>query len=160
MKSSEKKKIVKHGETEADKKLKFLRLCCDICSSYEKLQKEFLEIKDILSVAETCALAYSDMSFIKMHLDDKQDLKLEVIGKIISEVEEIKEGSKEELLCNINFVNIKDEMAGKENKGELIDFVTKAKKTLEYVIYQIDRIYTVDNGEKQVAILKGMIAYY
>ena len=140
---------------------KFLRLCDDICLMYESLQEEFAKIMNVLNMAECYASSYSDMIFVKGHIrSQKISLKLCTISEILIRVEDIKGGSKAELLQEIDFINIVDEIINKDTPSDIILFVWKAKKVLKHIIYEIDRINNSGNSDKQVAILKGMIAYY
>ena len=138
-----------------------MQICNFICSNYQKLQKEFSEISNILNIADSCSVAYLDINFVKMHMRGyKTSLKLEVLGEIVSRIADIEKGLENEFLQNVNFLNIVEEIFSKKDRGEIVVFVWEAKKILKHIIYEIDRINSNADEKKKVAILKGMIAYY
>ena len=146
---------------ESDVSQKLLQICNMICSSYTELQKEFSDISNILNITESAAVAYSNTRHIKMHMKSyEENLDLNLLKQILKKLEEIKAGSKEEFLGNIDFLNILVEIFDKKDMGEIIAFVWEAKKKLKYIVYEIDRINNTEDENKKVAILKGMIAYY
>lgn len=150
-------------DVEREKKVhdKLLSVCNEICSNYETLRMEFANMSSLLKKIQGYAAAYSEMRLVKMHLDSCQnEVEFNVLKSILNALENVKKGSKEEFLQNIDFLNILEQVFCKENSTELIVFVWEAKKSLSNIIYQIDRIMNCSNPEKKVAVLKGMIAYY
>jgi len=153
-----------HGVSEISKKNmedEFLRLCKYICLNYEMLKNEFAEINNVLRRTRVYAIAYSQIDFVKLHLNEYNSvLKLELLNEVSLRLEKIKQGSKEEFLQNINFLNLMEEIFSKKSVGDIISFIWKAQNSLDYIVYEIERINNAEDVNKKIAILKGMIAYY
>ncbi len=139
----------------------FSRICLFICENYEKLQSEFSAIRDVLNTVESYGIAYKEQKTILFSIKYYvAPYDSEILSSIVNELEYVKPGSKAEFLQNINFIDLLDPIKDKKDRGQIVTFVWKARRILESIIYQIDRIKNTLDLQKQVAILKGMIAYY
>lgn len=139
----------------------FIEICNIICNNYSILEKELGRLKNQIDMIENCLMAYSDRSFIKLHLDaNKESFECDILTEILGKIEEIKEGSKKEFLQDIDLMNIVEEVLKISNTFDLILYIWKAKNVLSYIKFQMERISNAAVPFKRVAILKGMIAYY
>ena len=144
-----------------EKKEKLASICEYICKNYEELKKEISSVRNMLCVIEGLAMAYLNEPLIEMHSEYRNIvISTAVLSKVADEVECVQKGAKDEFLQGIDFCNIAHDLNSINERSELIFFIWKAKKTLDYIAYQIDRIKNTTYLTKQVAILKGMIAYY
>jgi len=140
---------------------KLADICSFICDNYVDIKEELEQIKQFLDMAEICGAAYLQRSMVSMHIrnyNNKRELiKLTIL---LNKLENFKKGSSVEFCQNVDFLHI-DTVVLKENEKEnVVRFVWDVKKVFHYILYQLGRIKNEKNTYKQVAILKGMIAYY
>ena len=104
-------------------------LCTFICTNHEKIVQELLTITKILSIAETCSIAYNNIEFVTSHIKRAvPEFNIEALSVISKRLGALSKGADIEFFQNINFLNIIDEISSKNNIGVAIIFIWKAQK--------------------------------
>ena len=138
----------------------FEKICANIEASYNMLVREISEIDNVLKSLECYAIAYKDTNVIKSSIKNLNiNYSYINLKKIVDALEMVKSNSKEELFRGTNLYKIHEEVLLKDNRGEMLIFIWEAKKTLQNISYQLERINNSNCTQKKISILKGMIAY-
>ena len=140
---------------------KLNNICIYIHENFDKLQKEFANILQLLLTAESYSVAYREKNMAVMHFRtsvSKFDNK--VLKTLYDKLEDIEEGIGNEFFQQIDFVNIYENICKEISKSDGVIYIWKVKKAWEYIIYEIDRIINSSDLKKNIAVLKGIIAYY
>lgn len=146
---------------EEKRDVRFINICDFICDNYSSLKKEFTDIMNLLIMAEGYVAAYLKKKMAASHFKVtgwKCDTR--VLSFLLDQVETLKEGARIEFVQQVDFINIFDVISREILSENAFVFIVSTKKKLDYMIYELDRLVSTEDKQKQVAILKGMIAYY
>ena len=150
---------IKNRKDEDEKIL--VAVCSYINANYDAINKELYALENLLKNIERCAEGYvkskeSLKSYINYCIEKKE---LVYLLNVVNLLKKVKSDSKTEIFQNIDFANIMHEVNLKIDDYRVIPFIWDANKVIQDIIYQFNRINTAHNTDKEVAILKGMIAY-
>lgn len=143
---------------EKDKKLD--EICLYILSNYDSLLFELSSINKVLNAAEKHSISFVNKSTLVWNVqNEEKNIDIVHLKKITEELSKIDEEVKLEFLGGLDLLNVSKEIQNKSDRGKVIVFVWKAREVVNNMVYQIKRMKNIANKNKQIAILKGMIAY-
>ncbi len=139
---------------------RLMDICKYICKYYEEIKNEILQLSNSLELARECVVSYDDISIAKMNfVNYDEKLESEYLITIITSLQKIDEEFSKEFMQGVDFFNLGEQIFINDNRAQITNFISDSKRTMQYILYQIDRIYKAKTNTKKLAILKGMIAY-
>lgn len=126
------------------------------------LEAEIAKFSSLLSMIEDIVIKYDekDQNMVGWHIKEMgKEFNSCVLTKMLAnQLEKTSYNAVFEFFGGVDFFNFVEEILEKEYKLERIMFVWKAQSVIKNIKYQFERIWSCDNKDYQIAVLKGMIA--
>lgn len=141
--------------------IKLLDICCFFRENYHELSAEINDMLELLERAGEYYKAYLNKNTVMGHIENEcKQRAYPNLESLYKKLEDIEKGLANVLFQDVDFLNIRESLINIDDKEHsFIGYIKKAKRVLEYLLYEIDRIKATENIVKRITILKGMLAY-
>ena len=141
--------------------VRIFRVCSYIKGNIEEISKELRRMQTYLKSAGNYYKAYLDKEVARAHLrSDEQEFKYPCLEELSKRLWGVDKTAIEEVFQGIDFLNIESFLFDpKDEETDFVATIQKCQSVVYNLIYQVERIEKTDNIDKQIAIVKGMIAY-